>query len=533
MHSSAAAAAANHAAGAAAASAHSHADAASSTAASAQCASATAPAVSAAAPHLHAAAQDASVAKRQRNDAGEAVPVESEPAAPAVPVGAATAAAASAAASSLADDAGAAVAAAAAAAPVTRYACLVEYCGTGYHGWSPSAERARDLSVAGAIEMAIEPLAAPGTRVKIIGSGRTDAGVHALGQVFHVDLDRGAGRVSKKKKSADADGTVAVKPAPVLTGFKFAGAVNYRLEAAGHTNIRILHASIVPDDMRPRFHARHRAASRSYLYRLWVTPAGSVGSLFEHRRCWHVRYPIDVDQLRRALQMYLGVHDFAAFQANGCTAPSSVRLVSEARVEAEPPPWHSYEARMVGPGSAATVAARGRELAGQLLSIRVSSRSFLYHQVRHMVGVAVAVASGRWTLAQLEDALRVDSRAAMAGDEKEAARVKRMRHQVGVLAAPASGLYLHRVDYPYAIDTWERRPTVSVIDSVPLREAAELVRQQEMQMQQHGLQELDDQEADSEPEVEEQPQPAAMATDEGDRPPQSSQAAAAGAVERA
>ena len=78
--------------------------------------------------------------------------------------------------------------------PITRYVCVVEYVGTNYHGWSPSAERDRACSVAGALESCIAPLARDRS-VKVVGSGRTDRGVHALGQVFHVDLDRGLNRL--------------------------------------------------------------------------------------------------------------------------------------------------------------------------------------------------------------------------------------------------------------------------------------------------------------------------------------------------
>lgn len=78
--------------------------------------------------------------------------------------------------------------------PISRYVCVVEYVGSNYHGWSPSAERDRACSVAGALESCIAPLARD-RPVKVMGSGRTDRGVHALGQVFHVDLDRGLNRL--------------------------------------------------------------------------------------------------------------------------------------------------------------------------------------------------------------------------------------------------------------------------------------------------------------------------------------------------
>jgi tRNA pseudouridine38-40 synthase len=377
------------------------------------------------------------------------------------------------------------------ASPVTRYVCVVEYDGSRYRGWSPSAERARELSVAGAIEMAIEPLAGPGTRVKVMGSGRTDAGVHALGQVFHVDLDRGMSRNNKAAAAAAAAGAPFVeKPAPVLSAFRFECAVNHRLEDAGHKGIRLVQVSVAPEALRPRFHARHHAASRSYLYRVWSTPAANMGSLFETERCWHVRYPLDLDRLRQALQMFLGVHDFASFQANGCTAPSSVRLVSEASVEVEPPAWHSFAGRTVGPASGAAVSARARELAGQMLSIHISSRSFLYHQVRHMVGVAVSVAAGqkgKWTLDQLADALRVDSLAASAGDVREAQRIKVLRHRVGLASAPPTGLFLHRVDYPFDLASWEARKDVALFHAVPPNDAAKLLQHHRPQQQQQQL----------------------------------------------
>ncbi len=290
-----------------------------------------------------------------------------------------------------------------------------------------------------------------------------------------------------------------------LLPLQFENAVNYRLGTLGHPGIRLVWVTAVPDPFpfpgAPRFHARHAATCRSYVYRLILSAQRNTGTVFEKDRVWHIRYPIDVGKLQAALALFEGVHDFAAFQGSGCTAPSSVRSVSEARVEVENTQWHDVVARSPAPqilphasadtvaaaaaaaaavvgesaaagsssSSAATVTAaasppaqdlllsrRSAEIGSTTLSIHISSRSFLYHQVRHMVGAAVAVGSGRWQLDQLAEALSVDSIKAK-NDEKERAKMAKMKQFVGIQSAPPTGLFLHRVEYPYDLYDWSKR----------------------------------------------------------------------------
>jgi tRNA pseudouridine38-40 synthase len=228
---------------------------------------------------------------------------------------------------------------------VTRYRITVEYDGGGFVGWQ---RQANGPSVQAALEEAVRRFC--GETVLVEGAGRTDAGVHALGQVAHFDL--------VKETTAD-------------TVMK---AVNFHLKPAP---VAVLSAEVAADD----FHARFSAVRRAYLYRMVNRRAPLA---LERGRAWFVPQPLDAEAMHAAAQLLVGRHDFTSFRASECQARSPVKtldLLSVAR-------------------------------AGEVIEIRAAARSFLHHQVRNFVGSLKLVGEGSWTGDDLQRALEARKRAA-------------------------------------------------------------------------------------------------------------------------
>ena len=232
----------------------------------------------------------------------------------------------------------------------------VAYDGTAYVGWQ---RQPAGLSIQGRLEAALGDLAS--TRVAVVGAGRTDAGVHALGQVAGVRLD------------------LDIDPAALTR------AVNARLPG----DIRVVDSAVVAD----AFHARFDAVAKSYRYRLLHGP---VMSPFLRRYAWHVRDRLDVGAMSEAGRMLVGEHDFAAFQAAGSAVRTTVRTLFDLAVgRAVPGAWTGADAG----GAEMTV-------------IEVRGSGFLRHMVRTIVGTLVEVGRGRWGPAEVERALRAADRSA-------------------------------------------------------------------------------------------------------------------------
>lgn len=211
-----------------------------------------------------------------------------------------------------------------------RYRVVIEYDGTSFAGWQMQPNV---LTVQGALCDAIHAFS--GERVTLQGAGRTDAGVHALGQVAHFDL------------SHDHEpGTVR-------------DAVNAHLRP--HP-IAILGAERAAADFDARFSAR----ARHYLYRIVDRRPDLV---LDRHRAWRVPRRLDVAAMHAAAQRLLGRHDFTAFRAAECQASSPLRTLDRLDVTRE----------------------------GDVVAIRASARSFLHHQVRSMAGSLAYVGEGRWT----------------------------------------------------------------------------------------------------------------------------------------
>jgi tRNA pseudouridine38-40 synthase len=228
-----------------------------------------------------------------------------------------------------------------------RYKLTIEYDGTPFAGWqwqddAPSVQRALTDAIA----------AFCGHPVKVAGAGRTDAGVHATGQVAHVDLEK-EWRVDKVRDAVNAH----LRPHPVA----------------------VLSAEKVADG----FDARFSAKKRHYLYRIVNRRADLA---LERTRAWRVPRRLDVDAMHAAAQRLVGKHDFTTFRSTECQAKSPVKTLDQLDVVRD----------------------------GDEVRIETSARSFLHNQVRSMVGSLVLVGDSKWRAGDLSAALAARNRAACA-----------------------------------------------------------------------------------------------------------------------
>jgi tRNA pseudouridine38-40 synthase len=228
---------------------------------------------------------------------------------------------------------------------VPRYKLTIEYCGAGLVGWQ---RQANGLSVQEALETAIHDFC--GAAVTVFGAGRTDAGVHALAQVAHLDLARD------------------VEPDVIRS------AVNHHLRPHAVSVLAVEPAS-------PLFDARHSATGRHYLYRILNRRAPPA---LDRGRVWHVAPPLDLAAMQEGARHLVGHHDFSTFRDSLCQAKSPVKTLD-----------------------ALDLAAVGEEL-----HIAARARSFLHHQVRNMVGTLKLVGLGRWQPHDVERALAARDRRA-------------------------------------------------------------------------------------------------------------------------
>jgi tRNA pseudouridine38-40 synthase len=228
-----------------------------------------------------------------------------------------------------------------------RYKLLVEYDGTGTRGWQRQAAGA-GVTIQGLLESAIETFA--GHAVTIAGAGRTDAGVHATGQVAHVDLDREI-RTDTIRDASNAH----LRPHPVS----------------------VLSADAVGGD----FDARFSAVRRHYVYRVLDRRAPPT---LDRHVVWHVPRRLDVEARHAAAQALVGHHDFTTFRSTECQAASPVKTLER------------FEISRVG----------------EEIHFSVTARSFLHNQVRSMVGSLRKVGDGAWKPGDIGRALRARNRAA-------------------------------------------------------------------------------------------------------------------------
>ena len=226
-----------------------------------------------------------------------------------------------------------------------RYRLLLEYDGGPFQGWQRQGALP---TIQGAIETAV--LACGGEIVTVFAAGRTDAGVHALGQVAHLDLAR------------------PWQPE------RLAGALNFHLRP--HP-IAVLEAREVAAD----FHARFSCTGRCYLYRILAHRSPPA---LERGRVWHVPVHLDAERMHVAAQTLIGRHDFTSFRSSECQSASPVKTLGGIHVARE----------------------------GELILCRLWARSFLHHQVRNIVGTLKKVGEGKARIAWVRDVLAARDRGA-------------------------------------------------------------------------------------------------------------------------
>jgi len=226
-----------------------------------------------------------------------------------------------------------------------RYKLTIEYDGRPFHGWQRQKDGA---SVQAALEQAV--LDFSGETIALHGAGRTDAGVHAIGQVAHLDLEKNVSLESLQN------------------------AINHHLRPKP---IAVIHVMQVSED----FHARFSATRREYLYRI-INRRGPL--VLEAGRAWHLPGMIEAEVMHEAAQRLVGNHDFTSFRSAACQAKSPVKTLDRVAVIRK----------------------------GEEIRVTLSARSFLHHQVRNIVGTLKLVGEHKWPIDKVEEALEAKSRAA-------------------------------------------------------------------------------------------------------------------------
>lgn len=243
-----------------------------------------------------------------------------------------------------------------------RYKGMVQYDGTRYRGWQ--SQKDTDNTIQGKIEQVLSRL--DEQLVEIQGSGRTDAGVHARGQVISFSLEK------------------ELSPEEILRYVN-----HYLPQDIGFTQL---------EEADGRFHARLNATGKTYVYRIWNS---SLPNVFDRKWMYTIEQPLDLAQMRRAAEYFLGSHDFAALCAVKKKKKSTVRTIYEITIEQ----------------------------IGHEVQIRVRGNGFLHHMVRILVGTLVEVGMHQRSPQQIPQILQ-----------------EGIRSEAGI-TMPAQGLILWEVDY--------------------------------------------------------------------------------------
>ncbi|WP_347939155.1 tRNA pseudouridine(38-40) synthase TruA [Rickettsia oklahomensis] len=226
-----------------------------------------------------------------------------------------------------------------------RYKITIEYLGTDLAGWQ---RQVGIMSIQQILEEAIYKFS--GEQVVLFGSGRTDAGVHAIGQVAHFDLSK------------------YLEPHKIIT------AINY---FARPYTVIVWNCEIAPNN----FHARFSAISRHYIYRILNRPYSSV---INRDRVWWISSPLDVLAMQKAATYLLGKHDFTSFRASSCQSKSPIKTLTELNIIKE----------------------------DEEIKLYLSAPSFLHHMVRNIVGSLVLVGKNVWQAEYIKELLEAKDRKA-------------------------------------------------------------------------------------------------------------------------
>ena len=227
---------------------------------------------------------------------------------------------------------------------MNRYQILIEYVGTNYNGWQVQR---KGKTIQGRIQNTISKIFKE--KINIIGSGRTDSGVHALEQSAHFDTN------TKIKDS-----------------YKFLKSVNHFLSRYG---ISIL-------DLKKRkltFHARYSAKARIYKYVILNRKSGSV---LKNKRCWHIIKKLDLEMMKKGAKKLIGTKDFSTFRSSSCSAKTPVRTIKSIKFLTKQ----------------------------DIIEIEIKAQSFLQNQVRSMVGCLKYVGEDKWSIQKFEKIIKSKKR---------------------------------------------------------------------------------------------------------------------------
>ena len=227
---------------------------------------------------------------------------------------------------------------------MNRYQILIEYVGTNYSGWQIQK---KGKTIQGKIQKVIAKILKE--KVNIIGSGRTDSGVHALEQSAHFDTR------TKIKNS-----------------YKFLKSVNHFLSRHG---ISIL-------DLKKRklsFHARYSAKARIYKYVILNRKSGSV---LKNKRCWHIIKKLDLEMMKKGAKKLIGTKDFSTFRSSSCSAKTPVRTIKSIKFLTKK----------------------------DIIEIEIKAQSFLQNQVRSMVGCLKYVGEDKWSIQKFDKIIKSKKR---------------------------------------------------------------------------------------------------------------------------
>ena len=229
----------------------------------------------------------------------------------------------------------------------SNYQIILEYDGTHFNGWQ---YQKNGLSVQNEVEKSLKKIFKK--KIKVIGAGRTDAGVHATGQSANFEYD---GKIIKDK---------------------FINSFNYFLRNQNISLITIKKKNF-------KFHSRRDAKKRMYKYFI----SNRIGSLvLDKNRSWHIKNKLNVKLMKKAAKVLEGTHDFSAFRASSCGAKSPIRTIEKSSVIKK----------------------------GEKIIITFISRSFLQKQVRSMVGCIRLVGDGKWTSKNIKNLLKSKKRSLCA-----------------------------------------------------------------------------------------------------------------------
>ena len=229
----------------------------------------------------------------------------------------------------------------------SNYQIILEYDGTHFNGWQ---YQKNGLSVQNEVEKSLKKIFKK--KIKVIGAGRTDAGVHATGQSANFEYD---GKIIKDK---------------------FINSFNYFLRNQNISLITIKKKNC-------KFHSRRDAKKRMYKYFI----SNRIGSLvLDKNRSWHIKNKLNVKLMKKAAKVLEGTHDFSAFRASSCGAKSPIRTIEKSSVIKK----------------------------GEKIIITFISRSFLQKQVRSMVGCIRLVGDGKWTTKNIKNLLKSKKRSLCA-----------------------------------------------------------------------------------------------------------------------